>query len=214
MRQQLLHDGVKPDLLNTIPHGFDPEPYKQPAVATLRKDFGLSDDAILIAFHGTFSYPPNRDAMQVFAEILLPQLAHSNHSFSVIAIGRNPPAESPHPDIHFTGSVEEVGPWLKACDLAVIPLREGGGTRMKIIDCFAAGLPVISTSKGIEGIPVVAGKQALILDDWEAIITAVIELWENQEKAESLAREGRALAENLSWDTIAGKYQSLYNALC
>ena len=85
---------------------------------------------------------------------------------------------------------------------------------MKIIDCFAAGLPVISTSKGIEGIPVVAGKQALILDNWEAIITAVIDLWENRDKAESLAMEGRALAENLSWDTIAENYQSLYNALC
>jgi len=93
-RQKLLSDGVKPVLLNTIPHGFNPEPYKLPARESLRKDFGIADNAVLIAFHGTFSYPPNRDAMQVFAQILLPQLAGGQHSFHVIAIGRNPPAET------------------------------------------------------------------------------------------------------------------------
>jgi len=168
----------------------------------------------VLAFYGTFSYPPNRQALQIFADTLLPELEKRGLVCHLLAVGRSPPPVSPHPRIHLVGSVEQVGPWLRSADLSLVPLVEGGGTRMKIIDCFAAGLPVISTSKGIEGIPVVAGKQALILDDWEAIITAVIELWENQEKAESLAREGRALAENLSWDTIAGKYQSLYNALC
>lgn len=212
-RQQLLHDGVKPELLHTIPHGFDPEPYKQPAVATLRKDFGLSDDTVLIAFHGTFSYPPNRDALQVFSEILLPQLAHSNHSFSIIAIGRNPPAESPHPDIHFTGSVEEVGPWLKACDLAVIPLREGGGTRMKIIDCFAAGLPVISTSKGIEGIPVVNGREAFISDDWISMTNEIIELAESAEHRDQLAAAGLEFAAGMDWKSITRRYLGIFTAI-
>ena len=54
-RQRLLHDGVKPNLLHTIPHGSNPEPYKLPAIETLREDFQLSENAILIAFHGTFS---------------------------------------------------------------------------------------------------------------------------------------------------------------
>jgi len=212
-RQQLLHDGVKPDLLHTIPHGFDPEPYKQPAVATLRKKFALPDDAVLIAFHGTFSYPPNRDALQVFAEILLPQLAHSSHSFSVIAIGRNPPAESPHPDIHFTGSVDEVAPWLKACDLAVIPLREGGGTRMKIIDCFAAGLPVVSTSKGIEGIPVVNGREAFISDDWLSMTNEIIELAESMEHRDQLASAALEFAAGMDWKSITSRYLSIFSSI-
>ena len=212
-RQRLLHDGVKPDLLHTIPHGFDPEPYKQPAVATLRKKFALPDDAVLIAFHGTFSYPPNRDALQVFAEILLPQLAHSSHSFSVIAIGRNPPAESPHPDIHFTGSVDEVGPWLKACDLAVIPLREGGGTRMKIIDCFAAGLPVVSTSKGIEGIPVVNGREAFISDDWLSMTNEIIELAESMEHRDQLASAALEFAAGMDWKSITSRYLSIFSSI-
>ena len=165
-RQQLLNDGVRPELLNTIPHGFDPVPYALPAKDGLRQKFDLPVNAVLMAFHGTFSYPPNRDALKVFAEILLPQLESAELPFYVIAIGRNPPRDDIHTHIHFTGSVDAVGPWLKACDMAVIPLREGGGTRMKIIDCFAAGLPVISTSKGIEGIPVVNNREAIICDDW------------------------------------------------
>jgi glycosyltransferase involved in cell wall biosynthesis len=109
--------------------------------------------------------------------------------------------------------VEEVGPWLRAADLSVVPLVDGGGTRMKIIDCFAARLPVISTSKGIEGIPVVPGKHALVLDDWDAVMTAVIELLEQPQKAAELAQEGRSLAESMDWDAAAEKYRSVYASL-
>ncbi len=212
-RARLLHDGVKAGLMHTIPHGYDPEPYKLPAIATLREDFSLPADAVLIAFHGTFSYPPNLDALQVFAELLLPQLNSTRRSFHVIAIGRNPPAQSPHPNIHFTGSVDEVGPWLKACDLAVIPLREGGGTRMKIIDCFAAGLPVISTSKGIEGIPVVNGREAFISDDWLSITNEIMELADSAEKRERLTTAAREFAAGLDWFSIAERYLEIFSAI-
>ena len=212
-RQRLLNDGVKPGLLNTIPHGFNPEPYKLPARDSLRKDFGLPDSAVLIAFHGTFSYPPNRDALQVFAQILLPQLAGSQYDFHVIAIGRNPPSENLHPNIHFTGSVDEVGPWLKACDLAVIPLREGGGTRMKIIDCFAAGLPVISTSKGIEGIPVVNGREAIICDDWLSMANEIMALAESQEYRDRLSSAALEFAAEMDWKSIAKRYLDIFFAI-
>ena len=81
---------------------------------------------------------------------------------------------------------------------------------MKIIDCFAAGLPVISTGKGIEGIPVVPGQHALILDDWESISAAICDLWENPDKAAKLADAGRKMAQGLDWDKIAEKYLSVY----
>ena len=84
---------------------------------------------------------------------------------------------------------------------------------MKIIDCFAACLPVISTSKGIEGIPVVPGRHALVIDNWESMIEAIRECWETPEKAQALAREGRALAESMDWKSVAEKYNSLYATL-
>ncbi len=131
----------------------------------------------------------------------------------LLAVGKHPPANSPHPRIHLTGSVERIAPWLKSADLAVIPLTDGGGTRMKIIDCFAASLPVISTSKGIEGIPVVPGQHALVIDDWESMIAAIGECWKTPTKAQTLAREGRALAESMDWKASAEKYISLYATL-
>jgi len=212
-RQQLLNDGVKPALLHTIPHGYDPEPLMLDAKQDIRETFGLPDDAVLLAFHGTFSYPPNRDALQVFADTLLPQLEGGGPPFHVIAIGRNPPAESPHGHIHFTGSVNEVGPWLKGCDLAVIPLREGGGTRMKIIDCFAAGLPVISTSKGIEGIPVVSGREAIICDDWIGMVADIRQLAASAEDRARLSSAALAYADGLDWDSIAARYAKIYSAI-
>ena len=212
-RARLLQDGVKPELMYTIPHGFDPEPFKLPAMTTLRGDFGLPANAVLIAFHGTFSYPPNLDALHVFAQVLLPQLESAGRPFHVIAIGRNPPAQSPHPNIHFTGSVAEVGPWLKACDLAVIPLRDGGGTRMKIIDCFAAGLPVISTSKGIEGIPVVNGREAVISDDWLSMTNQIIELADSGESRKQLVAAATEFAAELDWFSIARRYLNVYSEI-
>lgn len=212
-RQQLLNNGVKPELLHTIPHGFDPVPYTLPAITDLRDKFGIPADAVLMAFHGTFSYPPNRDALHVFAEILLPQLPSAEQSFHVIAIGRNPPSDAPHPNIHFTGSVDKVGPWLKACDMAVIPLREGGGTRMKIIDCFAAGLPVISTSKGIEGIPVVNQREAIISDDWGNMVSEIIALGRSRERRELLSAAAREFAADMDWKNITKRYLSIFSVL-
>ncbi|MEE8338575.1 MAG: glycosyltransferase family 4 protein, partial [Xanthomonadales bacterium] len=151
--------------------------------------------------------------LRLFAEILLPGLELQGLKAHLLAVGKNPPANSPHPRIHLTGSVERVAPWLKSADLAVIPLTDGGGTRMKIVDCFAACLPVISTSKGIEGIPVVPGRHALVIDDWESMIEAIRECWETPAKAQALARAGRALAERMDWKTVAEKYNSLYATL-
>ncbi len=84
---------------------------------------------------------------------------------------------------------------------------------MKIVDCFAACLPVISTSKGIEGIPVVPGQHALVIDDWESMIEAIRECWETPAKAQALAREGRTHAESMDWKATAEKYISLYATL-
>jgi len=212
-RRKLAVDGVDPGLMHTIPHGVNLQQYETDAVADGRERFGIPTDSPVLVYHGTFSYPPNREALRIFAEILLPELESRGLICHVLAVGKSPPVTTPHERIHFTGSVDRVAPWLKTADMAVIPLTDGGGTRMKIIDCFAASLPVISTSKGIEGIPVVSGRHALVLDDWNSMADAICELWRDREKADALARGGRKMAESLDWDVIAGKYASIYASL-
>ena len=97
--------------------------------------------------------------------------------------------------------------------MAVIPLREGGGTRMKIIDCFAAHLPVISTSKGIEGIPVVNGREALIIDDWLTMANEIIELAESTERRQQLSSAAREFAAELDWVSITKRYLGVFSAI-
>jgi glycosyltransferase involved in cell wall biosynthesis len=212
-RRVLEINGVKPELMHTIPHGVDLERYDELPADNVRAHFGILDDEVVLVYHGTFSYPPNREALRIFAEILLPELERQGLICHLLAVGKHPPAINPHPRIHFTGSAEHVAPLLKSADLAVILLTDGGGTRMKIIDCFAACLPVISTSKGIEGIPAVPGQHALVVDNWQSMIEAIRECWETPEKARALAREGRALAANMDWKAVAEKYISLYATL-
>jgi glycosyltransferase involved in cell wall biosynthesis len=212
-RQVLAEDGVDPKRLHTIPHGVDLSSYARPARTGVREKFGIPPDAILLTYHGTFSYEPNREALSVFADELLPRLQKLGLSCHVLAIGRNPPPGSPHPGIHLTGSVENLAEWLKAADIAVVPLLEGGGTRMKIIDCFAASLPLISTSKGIEGIPVENGRDALVIDDWDEMAAAIVDLSNNPERAEALAENGHVLAKKLDWHVIARRYLDLYQQI-
>jgi len=182
-------------------------------VPGIRQKYAIADDEALLVYHGTFSYPPNRQAIQIFAETLLPGLERKGLRCHVLAVGKEPPASSPHERIHFTGSVIGVAPWLKAADFAVVPLIEGGGTRMKIIDCFAAGLAVISTGKGIEGIPVEPGHHALVIDDWDEMIDAIIRLWRQPDQRKALAEAGAALAAEMDWSAIARRFRTVYSGL-
>lgn len=211
-RQVLATDGVHPGLLHTIPHGIDLAAFDRAVAADARDHFAIPGSATLLAYHGTFAYPPNRDALQMLAEEILPRLDARGIEAHVLAIGHQPPDDL-HERIHCTGSVDSVAPWLKAADIAVVPLREGGGTRMKIIDDFAAHLPVVATSKGIEGIPAADGVAALIRDDWDAFASAVTHLVEAPAEAERLATAGRAIAETVDWTAIGARYLKLAEAL-
>jgi glycosyltransferase involved in cell wall biosynthesis len=212
-RQILVDEDINPQRLHTISHGVHLGSYAAPAETAVRQRYGIPESEPLLVYHGTFSYPPNRQALQIFAEILLPGLERKGLICHVLAVGREPLPDSPHQRIHFTGSVIEVAPWLKAADMSVIPLTDGGGTRMKIVDCFAAGLPVISTSKGIEGIPVEPGRQALIIDDWNEMIDAILELWQNPGRRAALAEAAAAMAADLDWIAVGRRYRKVYSGI-
>lgn len=212
-RAQLIADGLSPDQQLTIPHGVDLPAFENAKPTDLAAAFGLDPDRPVLAYHGTFSCPPNREALIILIEELLPRLARLGHSVQVLGIGREPPPVIDHPDVYLPGSLDELAGPLKACDLAVVPLTSGGGTRMKILDYFAAGLPVISTSKGCEGLPVTDGEQLLIRDDWDEFAQAVAGLLDDDRRRKALAEAGQEMARSLSWQEIARRYDRLFRRL-
>lgn len=208
-RQRLIQDGVEANKLHLIPHGVDVAAFGSTPVIDVRKHYRIAPDSLLLVYHGTYSYKPNLQAMQFMAKDILPRLEARGLRVDVLAIGSKPPSMPLHPRLHFVGSVEDLAAVLPAADLAVVCLLEGGGTRMKILDYFAAGVPVISTTKGIEGIPVSDGKEALIRDGADALCAAIQELAQDQAKARMLADRARVFVAGLGWDSMAKRYQPL-----
>lgn len=212
-RARLIADGMFPGRQMTIPHGVDLPAFDAAQPADLAAQFGLDPDRPVLAYHGTFSYPPNRQALITLVEELLPRLERLGHRVQILGIGREAPPGIEHPDLCLPGSLPDLAGPLKACDLAVVPLDSGGGTRMKILDYFAAGLAVVSTAKGCEGLPVSDGEQLLIRDDRDEFARAVAELLENDEGRAALGRAGHDMARSLSWQEIAGRYDRLFRKL-
>ncbi len=212
-RRRLIEDGLDPASCVTIPHGVDLAAFDQAQASDLVAEFGLDPALPVLVFHGTFSYPPNRQALHLLVEEILPRLEASGHSCQVLAIGRQPPRGLSHPQLHLVGSLDQLGGALKACQLAVVPLISGGGTRMKILDYFAAGLPVISTTKGCEGLPVADGEQLLVRDDWEGFAAAIRKLLDDAPQRTLLAESGHKLATSLDWGEIGARYDALFKRI-
>lgn len=212
-RRQLIDDGLDPANLVTIPHGVDIERFDRAEPEILAERFGLDPDRPVLAYHGTFSYGPNKQALLTSIAELLPRLAKLGYRVQLLAIGSEPPAAIDHPDVYLPGSLDHLAAPLKACDLAIVPLTSGGGTRMKILDYFAAGLAVVSTRKGCEGLPVNDGRELLIRDDWDAFARAVADLLEDDGRRRELAERGHEFARRLSWSEIAGRYDRLFRKL-
>lgn len=208
-RQRLLADGVAPQRLHVIPHGVDLDAFARAQALDLHARYAIPDDHAILVYHGIYLYPPNLEAMEVMAHEILPRLERLGVKASVLAIGAHPPAQSPHPHLHFTGAVDEVAPLLLGADLAVVPLRQGGGTRMKILDYFAAGLAVVSTAKGAEGIPVENGREVRLADDPEDFARAIAELLADAPARQRLGAAARAFVEPLDWRAITRRYLDL-----
>ncbi len=209
-REKLEADGVHRKLLHLIPHGVDLSTFDQAQAKDIRRQYGWAADDKVLVYHGTYQYPPNLNAIKVMASEILPRLHARGWRPKVLAVGKMAPKETIHKDICFSGSVEIVAEYLKAADVAVVPLLDGGGTRMKIIDYFACGVPVVSTSKGIEGIPARPGLEAFIDDDWDVLADHIVKLMEDPKTHQKLVSAGRKYAQQLDWRKLAEDYVRVF----
>lgn len=168
---------------------------------------------------GTMFWPPNVDGVVWFAERAFPRVLEHAPEATFTIVGKNPPpvVESlPQRvrNIHVTGYVPEPDPYLQQAAAFIVPLHAGGGMRVKIVDAWGWGLPIVSTTIGAEGIEVRDGENILLADTPEDFAAAVIHLLKEPEAGERLRANGRAWVEQrYNWRRIYPAWDQIYRTL-
>jgi glycosyltransferase involved in cell wall biosynthesis len=150
-----------------------------------------------LLFVGTLDYYPNQDALHYFCSQILPILRErAGHPFRVAVIGANPPESLRRltsREVGVVGTVRDVQRWYEQCHAVIVPIRAGGGSRIKILEAFSYQRPVVTTSVGIEGIEAESNRHALIEDTAEGFATACIRLMSDSECAKRLVENSTEL---------------------
>src|SRR5579872_1316600 len=167
-----------------------------------------------LVFVGSLDWLPNQDALTYFAKEVWPLIRARRPQTKFQIVGRNPSSEMAGlgtiDGIEVIGTVPDTRPWLAGAALAVVPLRIGGGTRIKIFEAMAMGKAVVSTPLGAEGLPVTSGEDVLLAERPEQLAEAVLELLANPEKRTRIARAARRLVEeNYSAETVARQFEKI-----
>jgi polysaccharide biosynthesis protein PslH len=163
-------------------------------------------DPPVIVFTGSMDWEPNIDAMEFFCREIWPKVlaAFPNARFEIV--GRNPHGRVQRlqsASVEVTGKVPSVADYLRSATVVVVPLRIGGGTRLKIFEAMATGKAVVSTTIGAEGLDVTPGRDVLIADNPDSFAGAIAELLRNRELRQTYEKAAAELAARYDWRQIA-----------
>lgn len=167
-----------------------------------------------LVFTGKMDYRPNVDGVLWFIEQIWPLVREHKRDATLAIVGKNPAPSITLLDqrggITVTGAVAEIGPWLNVSKVMIMPLRMGSGTRLKLIEGLAAGLPIVSTTNGAEGYPVKDGKELLIADEPADFVAQIFRLLENSQRRKLMGQHGRNFAEAYDWRKVVPRFLELY----
>jgi glycosyltransferase involved in cell wall biosynthesis len=155
---------------------------------------------------------PNEDAIVFFADEILPRIVARVPDVTLAVVGRNPsPRLRRHvegrPAIRITGRVDDIRPHVERAAVYVVPLRIGGGTRIKLYEAMAMGKPIVSTTVGAEGLPVRDGENVVLADTPDAFAAAVVRLLRDGDGRERLGQAARNFVEaHCSWPAAAAAF--------
>jgi glycosyltransferase involved in cell wall biosynthesis len=167
-----------------------------------------------VTFLGGLHWPPNARGILWFAQEVFPQIRMKNPDVVLTVIGKNPPAGLTGPGIEVTGYVADLKPLLEETAVFIVPLQAGGGMRVKILDAWSWGLPIVSTTIGAEGIEVVDTENMLIADTPQAFAKAVLRVFDEPGLAQKLIVNGRkAVLEKYNWQTVYAQWDQVYQAI-
>lgn len=167
-----------------------------------------------IVFTGSMDWLANIDGIRYFLEEVWPQVSQTLPRAKMTVVGRNPPErlveQAAGLNWEFTGFVDDVRPYVRKSSVFVIPLRVAGGTRLKVFEAMASGCPVVSTSIGVEGLPLKDGEHYLRADSSGEIAAAVLRLLSDDVLRGQLAMNARKyVEENFSFTRAAREFENI-----
>ena len=173
---------------------------------------GRPEKPASLVFSGSMDWHPNEDAVIYFADAIMPRIRAEFPDLTFTVVGRNPTARlrevAERAGITVTGTVDDVRPAIDEASVYVVPLRAGGGTRLKIFEALAMAKAVVSTTVGAEGLALEPGRHFVAADDPGTFADAVIALLRDPQRRQALGAEGRHLVETYySWPTIAREFE-------
>lgn len=168
-----------------------------------------------LVFTGSMDWLPNEDAILFFAKEILHRIKREVPNIKLTVVGRNPSRRllgilRLYPEIEVIGWVPDVRPFIHQSAVYVIPLRIGGGTRIKAYEAMAMGKPVVTTTIGVEGLPVRNDEHAIIVDDPHEFSGAIIRLLGSPQEREKLGGTARAyVVDNFSWEKATNSFADI-----
>ena len=172
-----------------------------------------------IAFCGSMDWQPNEDAVCWFADEILPRVQAEVPDATFAIIGRQPTARvralADRRGVTVTGSVDDVRPHVTSAAISVVPLRIGGGTRLKIFEALAMGQAVLSTPIGAEGLGLTPDREVAIADDAPAFADAAVALLRDADRRHALGGAGRQLVEaRYAWARVGDAFRLHLEQVC
>lgn len=198
---------VRPKKISVIPNGVNLHDCLLSKKLD-REQLGLPENW-LVVFHGKLDYYPNTLAVREIVSKIAPLVREKLPDTNFLVIGKKYPLEVTNEAMIFPGFVHNLYGYLKTTDAALVPIRLGSGTRLKILEYFACGIPVVTTSVGVAGLPVVKGKHVLIGDTSEELADALISLLTNRELASRLSQNAMQFVQSYDWNNLIAGYSNI-----
>lgn len=192
--------------ITVVPNGVDTS-YFKPTKREKEEDFTL-------VFTGTIRYYPNTEGLTFFLQKVFPLIREKAPAARLFIVGSDPPEEIKKfssDNVIVTGFVPDVRPYLERATAVIVPLRIGGGTRLKVLEALSMEKPMVATAVGCEGIEITNNENILVADEPEAFARAVLDLFERSALRRRLATAGRTLVEQrYDWARSAERLSSVY----
>jgi glycosyltransferase involved in cell wall biosynthesis len=212
-KKRLVSAGFGKCRIEVVPNGVDTKLFTVSGEqAEVRRKYGLEGFRTVI-FVGNLEYWPNQEAAQALSSLIAPRVLNGVKSSKFVVVGKSR-EKMKLPGLVFTGFVSDLSEILNASDVAVAPLFHGSGTRLKILEYFSCGLPVVSTSIGAEGLNVKDGVDIFIEDDVQNFALRIVELLKNPNLASGMGKAGRMLVTSTyDWKYITRHLELLLSSL-